>query len=61
MSSSAWPTRADRFEAHFNAFFSFVGNRNKFFLPYLVLPNSEQLPFQVGLSQPLMLTGATKE
>ncbi|MET7778333.1 carbohydrate ABC transporter permease [Streptomyces mirabilis] len=38
------------------AFFSFVGNRNNFFLPYLVLPNSEQFPVQVGLNQLLTST-----
>jgi multiple sugar transport system permease protein len=38
------------------AFFSFVGNWNNFFLPYLVLPNSEQFPIQVGLNQ---LLGST--
>jgi multiple sugar transport system permease protein len=38
------------------AFFGFVGNWNNFFLPYLVLPNSEQFPIQVGLNQ---LLGST--
>ncbi|POX64521.1 ABC transporter permease [Streptomyces sp. Ru62] len=38
------------------AFFSFVGNWNNFFLPYLVLPNSEQFPIQVGLNQLLSST-----
>ncbi|MEW1773623.1 carbohydrate ABC transporter permease [Streptomyces sp. NPDC086777] len=38
------------------AFFSFVGNWNNFFLPYLVLPNSEQFPIQVGLNQLLTST-----
>ncbi|MFE3264980.1 carbohydrate ABC transporter permease [Streptomyces sp. NPDC059215] len=38
------------------AFFSFVGNWNNFFLPYLVLPNSEQFPLQVGLNQLLTST-----
>lgn len=38
------------------AFFSFVGNWNNFFLPYLVLPNSEQFPVQVGLNQLLTST-----
>jgi len=38
------------------AFFSFVGNWNNFFLPYLVLPNTEQFPIQVGLNQ---LLGST--
>jgi len=37
-------------------FFSFVGNWNNFFLPYLVLPNSEQFPVQVGLNQLLTST-----
>ena len=37
-------------------FFSFVGNWNNFFLPYLVLPNTEQFPIQVGLNQ---LLGST--
>jgi multiple sugar transport system permease protein len=38
------------------AFFSFVGNWNNFFLPYLVLPNTKQFPIQVGLSQLLSST-----
>lgn len=38
------------------AFFSFVGNWNNFFLPYLVLPNSDQFPVQVGLNQLLTST-----
>ena len=38
------------------AFFSFVGNWNNFFLPYLVLPSSEQFPIQVGLNQLLSST-----
>ncbi|MEV7340205.1 carbohydrate ABC transporter permease [Streptomyces sp. NPDC093544] len=38
------------------AFFSFVGNWNNFFLPYLVLPKSEQFPIQVGLNQLLTST-----
>jgi multiple sugar transport system permease protein len=38
------------------AFFSFVNNWNNFFLPYLVLPNSEQFPIQVGLNQLLSST-----
>jgi multiple sugar transport system permease protein len=38
------------------AFFSFVGNWNNFFLPYLVLPNSDQFPLQVGLNQLLSST-----
>jgi multiple sugar transport system permease protein len=38
------------------AFFSFVGNWNNFFLPYLVLPSSEQFPVQVGLNQLLTST-----
>ncbi|MFF2522889.1 carbohydrate ABC transporter permease [Streptomyces liangshanensis] len=40
------------------AFFSFVGNWNNFFLPYLVLPNSDQFPVQVGLNQLLSSTPA---
>jgi multiple sugar transport system permease protein len=40
------------------AFFSFVGNWNNFFLPYLVLPNSDQFPIQVGLNQLLGSTPA---
>jgi multiple sugar transport system permease protein len=40
------------------AFFSFVGNWNNFFLPYLVLPNSDQFPLQVGLNQLLSSTPA---
>jgi len=38
------------------AFFSFVGNWNNFFLPYLVLPNTDQFPLQVGLNQLLSST-----
>ncbi|MGH3705514.1 MAG: carbohydrate ABC transporter permease [Agromyces sp.] len=38
------------------AFFSFVGNWNNFFLPYLVLPKSSQFPIQVGLNQLLSST-----
>ncbi|MFJ2956345.1 carbohydrate ABC transporter permease [Streptomyces sp. NPDC087270] len=38
------------------AFFSFVGNWNNFFLPYLVLPSSDQFPIQVGLNQLLTST-----
>ncbi|HXA58854.1 MAG TPA: carbohydrate ABC transporter permease [Streptosporangiaceae bacterium] len=38
------------------AFFSFVGNWNNFFLPYLVLPNSNEFPIQVGLNQLLTST-----
>jgi multiple sugar transport system permease protein len=38
------------------AFFSFVGNWNNFFLPYLVLPNSNEFPIQVGLNQLLSST-----
>ncbi|MFC8823769.1 carbohydrate ABC transporter permease [Streptomyces sp. NPDC057137] len=38
------------------AFFSFVGNWNNFFLPYLVLPSSDQFPVQVGLNQLLTST-----
>ncbi|HEX3786461.1 MAG TPA: carbohydrate ABC transporter permease [Pseudonocardiaceae bacterium] len=38
------------------AFFSFVGNWNNFFLPYLVLPSSQQFPIQVGLDQLLSST-----
>ncbi|MFD3456307.1 carbohydrate ABC transporter permease [Streptomyces sp. NPDC058691] len=38
------------------AFFSFVGNWNNFFLPFLVLPNSDQFPVQVGLNQLLTST-----
>ena len=38
------------------AFFSFVGNWNNFFLPYLVLPKSDQFPLQVGLNQLLSST-----
>jgi multiple sugar transport system permease protein len=37
-------------------FFSFVGNWNNFFLPYLVLPNSDEFPLQVGLNQLLTST-----
>ena len=38
------------------AFFSFVGNWNNFFLPYLVLPNTDRFPIRVGLNQ---LLGST--
>jgi multiple sugar transport system permease protein len=38
------------------AFFSFVGNWNNFFLPYLMLPSSSQFPIQVGLNQLLSST-----
>jgi multiple sugar transport system permease protein len=38
------------------AFFSFVANWNNFFLPYLVLPKSDQFPIQVGLNQLLSST-----
>jgi multiple sugar transport system permease protein len=38
------------------AFFSFVGNWNNFFLPYLVLPSTKQFPIQVGLNQLLSST-----
>jgi multiple sugar transport system permease protein len=38
------------------AFFSFVGNWNNFFLPYLVLPSSDEFPVQVGLNQLLSST-----
>ncbi|GII59781.1 sugar ABC transporter permease [Planotetraspora thailandica] len=38
------------------AFFSFVGNWNNFFLPYLVLPSSDAFPVQVGLNQLLTST-----
>jgi multiple sugar transport system permease protein len=31
-------------------FFSFVANWNNFFLPYVILPNEDQFPVQVGLS-----------
>ena len=31
-------------------FFSFVANWNNFFLPYVILPNENQFPVQVGLS-----------
>ncbi|MCU1507178.1 MAG: transporter permease protein [Microbacteriaceae bacterium] len=37
-------------------FFSFVGNWNNFFLPYLVLPSSDDYPIQVGLNQLLSST-----
>jgi multiple sugar transport system permease protein len=32
------------------SFFSFVGNWNNFFLPFVMLPDSQQYPVQVGLS-----------
>jgi multiple sugar transport system permease protein len=37
-------------------FFSFVGNWNNFFLPYVMLPGSNQYPMQVGLTQMLTST-----
>ena len=37
-------------------FFSFVGNWNNFFLPYVMLPGSGQYPIQVGLTQMLAAT-----
>ena len=37
-------------------FFSFVGNWNNFFLPYVMLPGSAQYPMQVGLTQMLAST-----
>jgi multiple sugar transport system permease protein len=37
-------------------FFSFVGNWNNFFLPYVMLPGSDQYPMQVGLTQMLSST-----
>ncbi len=37
-------------------FFSFVGNWNNFFLPYVMLPSSSQYPMQVGLTQMLAST-----
>lgn len=37
-------------------FFSFVGNWNNFFLPYVMLPGSSQYPMQVGLTQMLAST-----
>jgi multiple sugar transport system permease protein len=37
-------------------FFSFVGNWNNFFLPYVMLPGSDQYPMQVGLTQMLAST-----
>jgi multiple sugar transport system permease protein len=38
------------------AFFSFVTNWNNFFLPYVMLPNSDNYPMQVGLTQMLSAT-----
>ncbi|MFC4114402.1 carbohydrate ABC transporter permease [Nonomuraea zeae] len=38
------------------AFFSFVTNWNNFFLPYVMLPNSDNYPMQVGLTQMLAAT-----
>ncbi|MGN9841034.1 carbohydrate ABC transporter permease [Nonomuraea sp. H19] len=40
------------------AFFSFVTNWNNFFLPYVMLPNSDNYPMQVGLTQMLSATPA---
>jgi multiple sugar transport system permease protein len=37
-------------------FFSFVNNWNNFFLPYVMLPGSNQFPMQVGLTQMLAST-----
>ena len=37
-------------------FFSFVANWNNFFLPYVVLANSDQYPITVGLSNLLAST-----
>jgi multiple sugar transport system permease protein len=37
-------------------FFSFVGNWNNFFLPYVMLPGSAQYPMPVGLTQMLAAT-----
>lgn len=37
-------------------FFSFVGNWNNFFLPYVMLPGSNEYPMQVGLTQMLTST-----
>lgn len=31
-------------------FFNFVGNWNNFFLPFVMLPDSDQYPTQVGLN-----------
>jgi multiple sugar transport system permease protein len=36
------------------AFFSFVGNWTNFFLPYVMLPQDDQYPIQVGLSMLLL-------
>ncbi|MET7337462.1 carbohydrate ABC transporter permease [Nonomuraea sp. NPDC005650] len=38
------------------AFFSFVTNWNNFFLPYVMLPDSDNYPMQVGLTQMLAAT-----
>jgi multiple sugar transport system permease protein len=38
------------------AFFSFVANWNNYFLPYVMLPSSDQYPMQVGLTQMLAST-----
>ncbi|MEV0388952.1 carbohydrate ABC transporter permease [Nonomuraea sp. NPDC050643] len=38
------------------AFFSFVQNWNNFFLPYVMLPDSDHYPMQVGLTQMLAAT-----
>lgn len=32
-------------------FFSFVGNWNNYFLPFILLPGAQQIPVQVGLAQ----------
>ncbi|MEP6482373.1 MAG: ABC transporter permease subunit, partial [Rhodoglobus sp.] len=39
-------------------FFSFVGNWNNYFLPFILLPGSQQIPIQVGLAQLLSSTPA---
>ncbi|MEP6842691.1 MAG: carbohydrate ABC transporter permease, partial [Pseudolysinimonas sp.] len=31
--------------------FSFVGNWNNYFLPFILLPGAQQIPVQVGLAQ----------
>jgi multiple sugar transport system permease protein len=39
-------------------FFSFVGNWNNFFLPFLMLPQNNRLPSSVGLAQLLSISPA---
>jgi multiple sugar transport system permease protein len=40
------------------AFFSFVGNWNNYFLPFIMEPGSQQMPIQVGLAELISNTPA---